>query len=236
VDGTLTRSRQRIEKEMRQVLVDLRKRFYIGFVGGSDLKKQEEQIGDDCLDIFDFGFPENGVSFYQGRKLVSQEGVVEKLGEELYKDFVNYALKYLAGLDIPIKRGNFIELRRSVINVSPIGRSCTQEERMSFFELDKQRQIRKKMVDDLEKNFGSKGMHFCIGGQISIDCFPKGWDKTFCLNHLKDFEEVVFFGDMTMKGGNDHEISVNERTTSVTVNGPEDTIVKIREMVEKATK
>ena len=30
------------------------------FVGGSDLPKQKEQIGDDVLDLFDYGFSENG--------------------------------------------------------------------------------------------------------------------------------------------------------------------------------
>jgi hypothetical protein len=25
----------------------------------------------------------------------------------------------------------------------------------------------------------------------------KGWDKTYCLQHLKDFKEIHFFGDKT---------------------------------------
>ena len=33
----------------------------IGFVGGSDLKKAREQLGDDVLQRFDYGFPENGL-------------------------------------------------------------------------------------------------------------------------------------------------------------------------------
>ena len=42
--------------------------------------------------------------------------------------------------------------------------------------------------------------------------FPKGWDKTFCLQYLTDFDNVYFFGDKTYKGGNDHEIFESERT------------------------
>lgn len=37
----------------------------------------------------------------------------------------------------PPHRGTFIEFRNGMLNVSPIGRSCTQEERKEFFELDK---------------------------------------------------------------------------------------------------
>lgn len=34
-------------------------------------------------------------------------------------------------------RGTFIEFRNGMLNISPIGRSCTPEERIEFSELDK---------------------------------------------------------------------------------------------------
>lgn len=34
-------------------------------------------------------------------------------------------------------RGTFIEFRNGMLNVSPIGRSCSQQERIEFYELDK---------------------------------------------------------------------------------------------------
>ncbi|KCZ74686.1 hypothetical protein H311_04346, partial [Anncaliia algerae PRA109] len=135
VDGTLTPSRLKIGKDMKDVLLHLKEKVYIGFVGGSDIAKQKEQVGEDILDLFDYGFPENGVSFYKGNKLISQESILKFLGEENYTSFVNFTLKYLADLDIPKKRGTFLELRKSMINISPIGRNCTQEERMEFFHL-----------------------------------------------------------------------------------------------------
>lgn len=229
VDGTLTPSRLKIGKDMKDVLLHLKERVYIGFVGGSDIAKQKEQVGEDILDLFDYGFPENGVSFYKGSKLVSQESILKFLGEENYTSFVNFTLKYLADLDIPKKRGTFLELRKSMINISPIGRNCTQEERMEFFHLDKENGYRVNMVKALEKEFANSGLQFSIGGQISIDCFPKGWDKTYCLRHVKDFDKIVFFGDMIEKGGNDYEIYVHVKTKGVGVKGPEDTITKIKE-------
>ena len=36
---------------------------------------------------------------------------------------------------------------------------------------------------------------FSIGGQISFDVFPTGWDKTYSLKFLEEFDEVHFFGD-----------------------------------------
>lgn len=47
VDGTLTAPRLEIESAMRQFLSDLRQKARIGIVGGSDLVKQQEQLGKD---------------------------------------------------------------------------------------------------------------------------------------------------------------------------------------------
>ena len=41
-----------------------------GMVGGSDLVKQEEQLGKDVLTLFDYVFPENGLqAFKDGKKI-----------------------------------------------------------------------------------------------------------------------------------------------------------------------
>ncbi|KGG51644.1 hypothetical protein DI09_2p210 [Mitosporidium daphniae] len=59
--------------------------------------------------------------------------------------------------------------------------------------------IRKALIEKLEATFPQYNLKYSIGGQISIDIFPKGWDKTFCLKHLEKegFKEIHFFGDKT---------------------------------------
>ena len=57
------------------------------------------------------------------------KAIKDFLGEDKLKMFLNYCLHYIADLDIPIKRGTFVEYRTGLINVSPIGRNCSQEER-----------------------------------------------------------------------------------------------------------
>lgn len=47
VDGTLTVARKTATLQMIQRLQKLRERIVIGVVGGSDLVKQKEQLGDD---------------------------------------------------------------------------------------------------------------------------------------------------------------------------------------------
>jgi len=65
---------------------------------------------------------------------------------------------------------------------------------------------------------------FSIGGQISFDVFPSGWDKTYSLRFLEEFDEIHFFGDKTYPGGNDYEIFESERTIGHTVTSFNDTM------------
>lgn len=66
-----------------------------------------------------------------------------------------------------------------------IGRSCSQEERDAFGKYDKEHKIREKMIQVLKTEFADYGFTFSIGGEISFDVFPTGWDKTYCLKHLE---------------------------------------------------
>jgi len=194
------------------------------------LSKQVEQLGEDATKFFDFGFSENGATAYRRGKLLCQESFIRFLGEEKYKKLVNFTLKYLAALEIPIKRGTFIEYRNAMVNVSPIGRNCSYEERLAFAKFDEQYKIREKMVQAYQKEFAQDNLQFSIGGQISIDIFPKGWDKTFCLTHLEGegFETIHFFGDKTSIGGNDYEIHTHPSVTGHTVKNPEDTMQQLK--------
>lgn len=61
--------------------------------------------------------------------------------------------------------------------------------------------LRATFVKALQEKFADYGLTYSIGGQISFDLFPNGWDKTYALNHVQDegFEEIHFFGDKTYK-------------------------------------
>jgi phosphomannomutase len=79
---------------------------------------------------------------------------------------------------------------------------------------------------------------FSIGGQISFDVFPTGWDKTYCLQHVAaekgisgvDYKIIHFFGDKCFPGGNDYEIYADPRTIGHAVDGPDDTMKQLKEV------
>ena len=81
---------------------------------------------------------------------------------------------------------------------------------------------------------------YSIGGQISFDVFPTGWDKTYCLQHLEteknlsgvEYKTIHFFGDKTYKGGNDYEIFEDKRTEGHAVESPKDTMKILKELFQ----
>ncbi|KAL7413652.1 phosphomannomutase [Mrakia frigida] len=235
VDGTLSLARQAATVEMIETLKKLKEQCTIAFVGGSDLVKISEQIsvhGIDAVQFFDFAFAENGLTAYKLGQPLASESFIKFVGEERYKPLVNFILHYIADLDIPMKRGTFVEFRNGMINVSPIGRNASIQERLDFQAYDKIHKIRSTFVDILKEKFADYGLTFSIGGQISFDVFPAGWDKTYSLNHIagEGFTDIHFFGDHTYKGGNDYEIYEDSRTIGHAVTKPEDTIKILNEL------
>ena len=81
---------------------------------------------------------------------------------------------------------------------------------------------------------------YSIGGQISFDVFPKGWDKTYCLQHVEaeattpglsgiKYDKIHFFGDKAFPGGNDWEIYDDSRTIGHKVKDPGETLKLLQE-------
>ena len=229
VDGTLTLPRLKISREMVELLEQIqKKKIYnqdetvdMGFVGGSDLQKQIEQIGVENMKLFDWKFAENGLVSYHGDSLINKTSLIDHIGELGYQNLINICMRVLSYTYVPVKRGQFIELRNGMINISPIGRSCNQKERDDFEAWDKIHKMREMIIFKIKEElseFPELDMQFSIGGQISIDIFPRGWDKTYCLQYVGNkYDDIYFFGDKTFLGGNDYEIFIDRRVNGIHV-------------------
>jgi len=83
------------------------------------------------------------------------------------------------------------------------------EERNAFELFDQKHNIRTKFISKLKEAFPEREwpLTYSIGGKISFDIFPNGWDKTYALKHVenemigeeKGWKEIHFFGDKTYK-------------------------------------
>ncbi|KAI0466962.1 eukaryotic phosphomannomutase [Xylaria cf. heliscus] len=244
VDGTLSPARRSATPEVLATLAALRQKVAIGYVGGSDLSKQQEQLGSadrPVTTMFDFSFSENGLTAWKLGQELPSTSFIQWIGEAQYKELVNFILHYIADLDIPVKRGTFVEFRNGMINVSPIGRNANLQERLAFEKYDLEHGVRPAFIEKLKERFQNLDLTYSIGGQLSFDVFPTGWDKTYCLRHLEaeakkpggiEYKTIHFFGDKTFKGGNDWEIYTDERVTGHSVKDPDDTRRILKELFD----
>tara|TARA_B100000900_G_scaffold399907_1_gene402982 strand:+ start:2968 stop:3750 length:783 start_codon:yes stop_codon:yes gene_type:complete len=251
MDGTLTLPRQKMGMMIASALGKLqREGFSVGIVTGSDMKYVEEQ----CDIMFDFSpvnyrtvhyFPCNGTKYYTYEPAqtelhnVSMQDCVgkEKYNQIIYKLAENqFRMKHtLYGKEIPLT-GNFIDCRGSMINWCPIGRNASKEERNAWSDLDSKHSIRKILLDAYFKDPIYEEVEVKLGGSTSFDIFPRGWDKTYVMRHLKDYESIYFIGDKCVDHGNDKELyellQKRNNCRGYITDGPKTTISLIDQILE----
>lgn len=166
------------------------------------------------FDYLDYIFCENGTQVFIKDKLIEQKDLKKYIPEKHLQIVINNILLFLSELDLPFKRGTFIELRNGLINVSPVGRNCTLEERHLFSDYDKKHKVLQQLKDFIESVIEKEGIDLIVtfGGKISLDIFPSSWQKSLCLEYIDtDKYNVIFFGDKIMPGGNDYSVAIDKR-------------------------
>lgn len=56
------------------------------------------------IDLFDYCLNENGLTAFKLGRQLESASFIKEVGEEQYKKLVNFILRYISELDIPIKR------------------------------------------------------------------------------------------------------------------------------------
>tara|TARA_Y100000593_G_scaffold44732_1_gene85262 strand:+ start:514 stop:1239 length:726 start_codon:yes stop_codon:yes gene_type:complete len=203
VDGTLTPSRRTMTPEFEEFFYQWSrgKKYYL--VSGSDLVKMKEQVGVLYLSRANGIFCCGGNQFYDqpGEKLIYENKFKPP---ETLLTYLGFQTKIS---DTPVKSTNHREDRGSMLNFSVVGRDCTQEQRDEYFEWDTKTGERKKIAKEIMD--GWPELDAVIGGQISIDIVPKGYDKSQVLPHIEKREnadEYIFVGDRIEEGGNDYPL------------------------------
>ena len=198
IDGTLTPSRLRMTEKFAKYFDKWSERNKYYLVTGSDLDKTKEQLPIAYIDKAEAIFTCCGNQMWKDNKLIYDNKF------ELTSKLKNTLEVMLISSQYPHRYGNHIEDRGSMVNFSIVGRNCTQEQREHFFKWDEEKGERKKISTFLKHKF--KNLDAVLGGQISIDIYPRGMDKSQITKHI-DFDECIFIGDRTEKGGNDYPLA-----------------------------
>ena len=204
VDGTLTPSRQPMTNEFKDFFIAwaLRNDFYL--VTGSDLPKIQEQASEEILELADGVFTCCGNQMWRDNELIYDNKF------ELSTKLKNSLEVVLMSSPYPHRYGNHIEDRGSMVNFSIVGRDCNQEQREEYYKWDKEKGERKIIAQAIKEKFPD--LDAVIGGQISIDIYPKGNDKSQVLNVIEQERlvppnEYIFIGDGIENGGNDYPLA-----------------------------
>ena len=198
IDGTLTPSRLRMTEKFAKFFDKWSNKNKYYLVTGSDLEKTKEQLPIVYIDRAEAIFTCCGNQMWRDNELIYDNKF------ELSTKLKNSLEVVLMSSPYPHRYGNHIEDRGSMVNFSIVGRNCTQEQREHFFKWDEEKGERKKISTFLKHKF--KDLDAVLGGQISIDIYPKGMDKSQIIKHI-DLDEYIFIGDRTEKGGNDYPLA-----------------------------
>ena len=209
VDGTLTPSRQPMDEKFQEFFKEWVKKNTFYLVTGSDLLKLQEQM---CFYDIEaeriFTCCGNEMWEPDPHTVNTSANLVYSHKFELSDDLLKYLEDTLDGSDYPIKAGNHIEDRGSMLNFSMVGRKCSLQERKDYFEYDKLTGERQEIAKYIRQNW--QDLDAVIGGEISIDIYPKGNDKSQVLEHIEKNHptgEIIFIGDRIEGGGNDYPLA-----------------------------
>lgn len=219
VDGTLTPSRQKIEKDHEYYLIDFFSYYDCSIVTGSDYDKTYEQLGSTIMNLAEYSFNCSGNVVYKKQKEISRN--LWTCPDDL-REFLNKTLDQ-SGFDI--RSGNHIEERPGTINFSIVGRNADLNERFIYTVYDNKFNERVTIARDINDNFD--GIEAVVGGETGIDIFEKGKDKRQVLSYFDEKETFCFFGDKIIPGGNDYSLGklLDKRysNTVFNVSSPEET-------------
>lgn len=203
VDGTLTPSRGKINKEFCKWFLkwNLKKDAEIYLVTGSDQEKTIEQVGEGIFCSVDAVFNCSGNSIWHG-------------GQEVYKcdwaapeELIIQLEDSLKLSPYELRTGKHIEHRTGMINFSVLGRNASFPERKKYHEYDLQNNERFKIAEEIKSKFPD--IEAQVAGETGIDIFPKGKDKSQIIDFFLPSDElstIIFFGDKMTPGGNDRPL------------------------------
>ena len=198
VDGTLTPPREAMTQEFVEFFTTwaLNKRVFL--VSGSDYNKLKQQLPWSLLESIEGVFGCMGSTFHSAgyclyrRSFQVPEELRSMLSEQLEQS------------NFPLRTGNHMEGRPGMLNFSIVGRNASREERRAYFEYDSTHKERERIAQAINDKYDN--IDAAVGGEISIDIYPSGADKSQILSELPQ-SPFVFFGDRMAEGGNDYALA-----------------------------
>jgi HAD superfamily hydrolase (TIGR01484 family) len=248
LDGTLAESKLPINEAMATAMSQWLTTRRFAIISGGSFKQISSQIlpmlpAETHLEHL-FFYPINGATCYEFKKGADGHDEWEQsyeltLSEDERKNIVSAFDKVLTDPEIHVffenlsleneAWGEQIEYRGGQITFSALGQRAPLDKKAVW---DADQQKRKLIVSKLEPLLSD--FHVSIGGTTSIDITPKGIDKAYAIEKMKenlqiDNDHIIFFGDALFEGGNDWP-ATRTGVTCIKVADPEATLAEIQKL------
>lgn len=213
IDGVVNYPQQEINEDIKWLLQERNPYF----VTGNSFGKSKEILG---------GLPFSFIFCNNSDEMRTDDGIL--IWRESKIDPLPNIQPFLCSQFVEINNNNIEWRNPRFVNFSMIGRYATKEERDSH-----DNSWRDVFIDRIKNKFDVEAVK---GGQISVDIFSKGADKSRAIRWINEVmnKDVVFIGDKTDKGGNDYPIveycNNNPRNKWFKTSGVEETAEILREL------
>jgi phosphomannomutase len=198
VDGTLTPSRQRMDRGFAVWFSEFCETHDVYLVSGSDRAKTIEQVGEyiyhSCKRVYNCS----------GNDVWQRDVNIRHNDWKLPDDVRQWLLAQLDASDFSIRTGNHIEERPGVVNFSIVGRNADLQQRAAYVDFEEWNGERSKIAAEFNLMFPT--LYATVGGETGLDIAPLGADKSQILSDFDRKTSIMFYGDRTEPGGNDYPL------------------------------
>ena len=160
MDGTLTPSRRKMTKDFEEFFSSWAENHTFFLVSGSNLEKIKEQVPQYILNLSEGVFTCGGNQLWlNGELSYNHEFKPEN-------DLLHFLEEKLHESPYVVRAGNHIEDRGSMLNFSVVGRDCSLDQRLHYFEYDCESNERNNIAEEIMIKWDN--LDAVIGGQISL--------------------------------------------------------------------
>ncbi|MCP4072854.1 MAG: hypothetical protein GY742_14135 [Hyphomicrobiales bacterium] len=201
VDGTLTGPRRRMHEDFCRFFKSICRNYPVFLVSGSDMIKLEQQLPGEVIKLV------TGIFACSGNELLMDGKHMFRMEHHFPGAVVTFLESFVEASQYPVRTGNHLENRTGTLNVSVVGRNADPGQRKKYFAHDNRNGERKALIEALVQEFPDYEAN--IGGQISVDVTPRGWNKSRVFRELSTRYPglaIAFFGDNMHLGGNDRPL------------------------------
>jgi hypothetical protein len=240
LDGTLAKSKSKLDKEMATLICELLRKKYVAVTSGGSIQQFETQFLSKLPKKTNlrnlFLFPTSAATgyYYDVKHGHFSQAYAKLMSEQAVGRIIHsfeIVFKEIGYIQPKKTYGRVFENRGSQLTFSALGQKAPLRIKQKW---DPKQEKRLKIRRHLKRHLHN--LEITIGGTTSIDVTKKGVNKTLCVKKLKGLlnierKNMLYVGDALFRGGNDY-VMKSTGIRCISVSGPEETKALIRKTIQ----